>query len=222
MLPLESALLGNYCKPNLSNCEVSGCVKRHPPMPSLPLQLDERLARMRGFKATKIKAREEQNRNHLSVCFLALFTSCLIKQCSGWQWLWLCHASESPGELVKICIAGPTLIILDSVGQMRDPENWPVSYRFTGGADPAGPGITLRETLGWKVYSCRWKSYVLCLFRVNSCLGPPGIERFPRMQDFSVLNWDSPEQTRFLIILRIEETVTSLIFLQLGLIQRAT
>lgn len=52
-------------------------------MPPLPLQLDERLARMRGLKATKIKAKEEQNQNRLSVCFLALFTSCLLKQCSG-------------------------------------------------------------------------------------------------------------------------------------------
>lgn len=52
-------------------------------MPSLLLQLDERLASRRGFKATKIKAKEEERQNHLSVCLLALFTSYLIKQCSG-------------------------------------------------------------------------------------------------------------------------------------------
>lgn len=83
MLPLKLALLGNYCKPNFSNFEASGWVKKYPPRPTLPLQLAEKLARIREFKATKIKAKEEQNWNHLSVCILALFTSCLIKQCLG-------------------------------------------------------------------------------------------------------------------------------------------
>ena len=59
----------------------------------------------------------------------------------------LCHASESPGELVKMWIDGPTLMILDLVGQGRGPQTGLYSCRFMGGADAAGPGITLTETL---------------------------------------------------------------------------
>lgn len=88
-------------------------------MPPLPLKLAEKLARIREFKATKIKAKEEQNWNHQSICILALFT---YLQALHGQWFCLCHASGSPGELVKIWIDGPTLRILDSVGQGRGPK----------------------------------------------------------------------------------------------------
>ena len=91
--------------------------------------------------------------------------------------------SELPGELVKIQIAGPTLVILNSEG----PQKLPVSYRFEGDTSTVHPGNHIWRTIRSKGIFLQVKNLMLCLIRVTRYPGLLGIESFPLIQNFSVM-----------------------------------